>query len=257
MDGVFDGSPLNGIGYYEKVLDQAVRDFAEIFNEANKAHSEDPAWVQYYKDYALYEAELVNDPGAVPPMRPDDASFPGGAIPQFVDRPLFEPIPPDTVITAKNIRVAEAWKNLDYMLTTTKKLPVTDGDSVIGDTSNLEYMISLFEKVFDFTTGGYVEQNSAVLPGDKFYTGNFEQMFRSIGLGAANDAAGVDRALKANINVITGIEDLRNSLSSVSMDEEGVNLLRFQKSYAASARVMTTLDEALEVLINRTGIVGR
>jgi flagellar hook-associated protein 1 FlgK len=41
------------------------------------------------------------------------------------------------------------------------------------------------------------------------------------------------------------------------LDEEGVNLLKYQKAYTASARFMTTLDEALDMLINRTGVVGR
>jgi flagellar hook-associated protein 1 FlgK len=57
--------------------------------------------------------------------------------------------------------------------------------------------------------------------------------------------------------VLNGISDLREGMSSVSLDEEGVNLLRYQKSYNAAARLMTTLDEALEILINRMGIVGR
>jgi flagellar hook-associated protein 1 FlgK len=34
------------------------------------------------------------------------------------------------------------------------------------------------------------------------------------------------------------------------------NLQRFQRGYEASARAMTALDEALDVLINRTGRVG-
>ena len=34
------------------------------------------------------------------------------------------------------------------------------------------------------------------------------------------------------------------------------NLVRFQRSYQASARAMSTLDEMLDVLINRTGRVG-
>ena len=42
-----------------------------------------------------------------------------------------------------------------------------------------------------------------------------------------------------------------------SLDEEGINLLHYQQSYSAAARLMTTLDEALDKLINGTGVVGR
>jgi len=45
--------------------------------------------------------------------------------------------------------------------------------------------------------------------------------------------------------------------SSVDMDEENVNMLMFQKAYQGAARVMTAVDEMLDTLINRTGIVGR
>ena len=34
------------------------------------------------------------------------------------------------------------------------------------------------------------------------------------------------------------------------------NLISFQRGYQASARAMTTMDEMLDVLINRTGRVG-
>jgi flagellar hook-associated protein 1 FlgK len=35
------------------------------------------------------------------------------------------------------------------------------------------------------------------------------------------------------------------------------NMLSFQHAYSAAARMVTAIDEALDVLINRTGLVGR
>lgn len=49
----------------------------------------------------------------------------------------------------------------------------------------------------------------------------------------------------------------RQAGASVSLDEENINLLSNQHAYQAAARVMTAVDEALDVLINRTGLVGR
>lgn len=49
----------------------------------------------------------------------------------------------------------------------------------------------------------------------------------------------------------------RASSASVSLDEENVSLLTNQHAYQAAARVMTAVDEALDVLINHTGLVGR
>jgi flagellar hook-associated protein 1 len=52
------------------------------------------------------------------------------------------------------------------------------------------------------------------------------------------------------------VENRRQSVAGVSLDEEMSNLVRFQRSYQASSRAMSTMDEMLDVLINRTGRVG-
>lgn len=44
--------------------------------------------------------------------------------------------------------------------------------------------------------------------------------------------------------------------ATVSLDEENVNLLAFQRAYQGAARVLTAVDEMLDILINRTGRVG-
>lgn len=49
----------------------------------------------------------------------------------------------------------------------------------------------------------------------------------------------------------------RSSGASVSLDEENISLLTNQHAYQAAARAMTAVDEALDVLINHTGLVGR
>jgi flagellar hook-associated protein 1 FlgK len=86
--------------------------------------------------------------------------------------------------------------------------------------------------------------------------------------GAADDgyAAFVSRVgaeinqttlVRSNAQVLTdAVEDRRQSASGVSLDEEMTNLIRFQRGYQASARAMSTFDEMLDVLINRTGRVG-
>ena len=57
--------------------------------------------------------------------------------------------------------------------------------------------------------------------------------------------------------VATGAGLARDAEHGVSLDEEMVELVRHQRSLESSARVMTTVDEALDTLVNRTGIVGR
>ena len=43
--------------------------------------------------------------------------------------------------------------------------------------------------------------------------------------------------------------DQRRAVSSVSIDEEVADLMRFQRSFQASSRVLTTLDKMLEIIV--------
>ncbi len=60
----------------------------------------------------------------------------------------------------------------------------------------------------------------------------------------------------AEVSATTALQQQLGA-TSVSMDEEQVNLLEYQHAYQGAARVMTAVDEMLDVLINRMGIVGR
>jgi flagellar hook-associated protein 1 FlgK len=57
--------------------------------------------------------------------------------------------------------------------------------------------------------------------------------------------------------VVEHLQTRRESISGVSLDEEAADVMRFQQAYSASARVITAIDQMLDQLINRTGIVGR
>jgi flagellar hook-associated protein 1 FlgK len=72
--------------------------------------------------------------------------------------------------------------------------------------------------------------------------------------GLASESA--DSALASN-EVLNGLKQDRAQISSVSTDEEMADMVRFQRAYEASARLLTTLDQMLDRLINSTGLVGR
>jgi len=57
--------------------------------------------------------------------------------------------------------------------------------------------------------------------------------------------------------LVSQIENSRQSVEGVSLDEEMANMIKFQHAYDAAARVITTMDEALDTVISRMGIVGR
>ena len=75
-----------------------------------------------------------------------------------------------------------------------------------------------------------------------------------VGLGVQASVATGN--LTAQTVISTQVDSARMSVSGVSIDEEMTNIVRFQRAYQASSRAMSTMDEMLDVLINRTGRVG-
>ncbi|NLJ77726.1 MAG: flagellar hook-associated protein FlgK, partial [Tissierellia bacterium] len=57
--------------------------------------------------------------------------------------------------------------------------------------------------------------------------------------------------------VLRNIQSKRDSIQGVSYDEEMADMVRFQHSYVASARMISTMDIIMDVTINRLGLVGR
>ncbi len=51
--------------------------------------------------------------------------------------------------------------------------------------------------------------------------------------------------------IVENLKNLRKSISGVNIDEELVNLVKFQHGYAAAARFVTEMNRMLDVLINR------
>jgi flagellar hook-associated protein 1 FlgK len=77
-----------------------------------------------------------------------------------------------------------------------------------------------------------------------------------IGLIGSNSRQASEMATNQAL-VVDHLTTRRESISGVSLDEEAVDMIRFQHAYTAAARVITAVDEMLDTLINRTGLVGR
>jgi flagellar hook-associated protein 1 FlgK len=69
--------------------------------------------------------------------------------------------------------------------------------------------------------------------------------------GAATQRADTTEAARANA------EEAQLSNAGVDVDEETVNMTTYQRAYEGAARVLTAIDQMLDQLINRTGLVGR
>jgi flagellar hook-associated protein 1 FlgK len=70
-------------------------------------------------------------------------------------------------------------------------------------------------------------------------------------------AAVTERSLGIQQVITTQVDSARESVAGVNLDEEMTNMLAYQHAYAAAGRLVTAIDQTLDVLINRTGVVGR
>jgi flagellar hook-associated protein 1 FlgK len=71
-----------------------------------------------------------------------------------------------------------------------------------------------------------------------------------------NASAAATTAANVQQTVTTSVGNLQQSASGVNIDQETTNILIYQRAYQASSRVLTTVDEMLDTLINHTGTVG-
>jgi flagellar hook-associated protein 1 FlgK len=88
-------------------------------------------------------------------------------------------------------------------------------------------------------------------------TGSPDTLWRSAVVAVGSQSATAASAADTAVAIQDRAKASQLSGAAVSVDEENVSLLAYQRSYQAAARVITAVDEALDVLINRTGLVGR
>jgi flagellar hook-associated protein 1 FlgK len=58
------------------------------------------------------------------------------------------------------------------------------------------------------------------------------------------------RIVKNHEALLSSLDESRTSISGVSLDEEMANMIQFQHAYQANAKIISTVDELLDVVIN-------
>ncbi|HEY0345046.1 MAG TPA: flagellar hook-associated protein FlgK [Solirubrobacteraceae bacterium] len=87
-------------------------------------------------------------------------------------------------------------------------------------------------------------------------TGGPDDLYSRLVTRIGTEVADARRSALNATALSNSIQDRRQSAAGVSLDEEMTSLIRFQRGYQAAARAMSTTDEMLDTLINRTGRVG-
>lgn len=157
---------------------------------------------------------------------------PEGDLPFFVTHPAAGASA--DLETARNIRLnpdlaANVWR-----------MQASDVPGVVGNGGNALHMAQLrYERFADGSESTLAESFNALISGLGVRTQEAKQM------------------VETEEVLVNHLQNLKEATSGVNLDEEMADMIRFQHSYNAAARLMTAMDEALDVIINRLGLVGR
>ena len=256
-----------GIPYFVEQLDRLVRG---IVLETNKILRE--GYTVPYDEYDSVTGQIVSYASrqgvdffdwdlAIPFTAPDpnDAAYaPNGAdhpdyiadLAQYQADVLdfllnFDPHDPANFnsnkgLTAATLNLSEAIKQSVYNIPASESAVFKDDPDHINTGEN-KIMLAFLElkgKTNLLDIGGFTE----------FYNSFLSEMGTEVGHSL--------HMKEEQFVLLDSVENMRLSYSGVSIDEEMTHLIRFQHAYNAAARMITTMDDALDVLINRTGRVG-
>ena len=164
-----------------------------------------------------------------------------------------------TGINASNITISSAWSTGDVRILNTKKPdtliedPNGGPDKVLSHTTaddNIYHIINLINKDFDYLPSEIVD--NAADGTKKYFTGSFQERLSDINSILALDGQTTATLYNNTTTQALVLENSRQSVSGVDLNDEATNMMVFQKSYAAACQLMTTLDSMLDKLINDT-----
>ncbi|MET0752716.1 MAG: flagellar hook-associated protein FlgK [Pyrinomonadaceae bacterium] len=84
-------------------------------------------------------------------------------------------------------------------------------------------------------------------------TGSFSSIFGSMLTDAGEHVSNAENGLQTQAAILAQATAQREAVSGVSLDEEAVNLLQYQKAYEAAARFLKVADEMTQTILSLAG----
>lgn len=218
IDNDPNATTKRGIPYYQKSLDLLANKFADVMNKANQ---------------------------------PEDLSNPGVTLGGVLFSNSSDDNKTDN-ITAANISISKDWSTGATQLQCS-----ADSKAPASATDNLAHILAeLTGKGHKFMPEEVQKAPPPANITDPLFTGSFQDMFLNIQGVLGNDIKNTAVVLNSYATTLDEVYVDRDSISGVDLNEEATNMMQYQKAYSAACRLMTTLDQALDKLINGTGVVG-
>ena len=246
-----DAATKRGIPYYQKALDTLANTFAKLLNNANQLED-----INKGTDKALYKYDSngnieIDDKGyyvlsdyAKTELGYEDGDGGGVLFSNDGNKNTCDNI------TAGNIAISQSWANGSFRVLSSTK---ADAGSTASD--NLARILNIFTQKYEYTPQTDGLNTGADEPSSKlvYFTGSFQELLTTHIAGSLANDKGVTEIILDNYSVT--LDELyveRDAVMGVDLNDEAVNMMIYQKSYAAACRLMTMYDEMLDKLINGT-----
>jgi len=123
-------------------------------------------------------------------------------------------------------------------------MTLTFNENIVNDLEqeDLDYLGTLqWKKDISFTGEA---QNS-----DSNSVSSLSEFFQDIRVNVSSDKESNDFLLTTQEGIQQALESAHDELTKVDSDEEMINLIKFQAAYSANAKIITAIDEMLQVLL--------
>ncbi|MBN1141283.1 MAG: flagellar hook-associated protein FlgK, partial [Deltaproteobacteria bacterium] len=144
-------------------------------------------------------------------------------------RSFFAALDPDPAVGIPN-----ASRNMSVALTHIDEIAAgtdTGSGALAGDNSNTLLIAAL--------------NHQTVVDGASTFTDFYGTLVGRVGLEAAQNHV----RLSGAEDTILQLQNLRDGVAGVSLEEEMINLIQYQRGFEASAKLLSTIDEMMETVI--------
>lgn len=212
-----------GIPYYMSQLNEFVRVYAKNFNDIHKSG------IDLNGDQGLdfFVGTAVN--GTVYKFNTDESKATAGTV-------LFDSNQMTNLASYYQLNISNIGVNQELTKDSNKVVTYSSASSGIENTDVLKQLVALKSDTTMFKQGS---------PASFFQT-----MVAEIGVNASTASS----LSKNQEDICKSIENQRLSISGVDVDEEALNLVKYQNCYNLSSKVISVMDELLDRLINYTGV---
>ncbi len=174
----------------------------------------------------------------------------------------------DKGLTAKNIRInANLLTDTSKLNCNTSSTSGEGGGKRANAIANLNTVKMNFSGISDGTDFSKIDRKTFLTSVGMSGTTGFSDS-ACLSLNAGTTGSTVDSYYKSVINniavatqeadrnqttqegIVADLQDQRSEVSGVSLDEETTNLIQYQHAYQANAKMISTIDELLDVVIN-------